>query len=166
MEFRKAELSELPEIFEMYREGVRVMIESGIFQWDEVYPSEEVIRRDITDGEMYVTLAENRITSAITLNERHDPEYADGAWQYAHLRHCVVHRLCVIPAAQGKGVAKLTMLYAEELLGREGYDAVWLDTFSENPIALRLYKSIGYQKTGEVTFRKGLFYLFEKKLPQ
>jgi len=30
--------------------------------------------------------------------------------------------------------------------------------------ALKLYKKLEYTKTGEVLFRKGLFYLFDKKL--
>jgi ribosomal protein S18 acetylase RimI-like enzyme len=56
------------------------------------------------------------------------------------------------------------MKYAEDTLRSEGIEAVRLDAFSQNPAALRLYEKRGYEKVGEVTFRKGRFYLFEKKL--
>jgi predicted GNAT family acetyltransferase len=39
-----------------------------------------------------------------------------------------------------------------------------LDAFSLNPFALRLYEKIGYVRVGEANWRKGLFYLYEKKI--
>jgi len=56
------------------------------------------------------------------------------------------------------------MLAAEGVLINMGIKSVRLDTFSENPAALRLYEKLGYKNTGRVNFRKGLFYLFEKSL--
>jgi ribosomal protein S18 acetylase RimI-like enzyme len=56
------------------------------------------------------------------------------------------------------------MAFIEETLRARGVKAVRLDAFSLNPFALRLYERLGYEKTGEVTFRKGLFYLYEKDL--
>ncbi|MDP4147194.1 MAG: GNAT family N-acetyltransferase, partial [Bacillota bacterium] len=39
-----------------------------------------------------------------------------------------------------------------------------LDVFSLNPFALKMYYKQGYIKVGEVNWRKGKFYLMEKKL--
>ena len=34
----------------------------------------------------------------------------------------------------------------------------------KNPFATKMYEKIGYEKTGSAEWRKGLFYLYEKKL--
>lgn len=47
---------------------------------------------------------------------------------------------------------------------RQGTYSLRLDAFSENPFALKLYRSLGYRETGTAVFRKGKFYLFEKNL--
>jgi ribosomal protein S18 acetylase RimI-like enzyme len=56
------------------------------------------------------------------------------------------------------------MQYSEELIQSKGYASIRLDTFSNNHYARYLYESLGYAYVGEVTFRKGLFFLMEKNL--
>jgi ribosomal protein S18 acetylase RimI-like enzyme len=87
-------------------------------------------------------------------------------WSFKEGRFAVIHRLCVHPDFQGKGLAKKTMQLAQEMLKREGYGSIRLDTFSKNPIARRLYEHLGFSYVGEVNFRKGLFYLMEKALTE
>ena len=76
----------------------------------------------------------------------------------------VLHRLCVHPDFQGQGVARQAMDYLENEVRARGIQTIRLDAFSQNPTALHLYESRGYQKAGEISYRKGLFYLYEKKL--
>jgi len=136
----------------------------GINQWDEFYPSENIIREDINKKEMYIGQINNIIASVFTLSTEYDREYEIGNWQYCNLRYYVVHRLCVSPINQNKGIGTQTMKFIEDTFRSENIKAVRLDAFSLNPAALKLYKKFGYIKVGEVNFRKGLFYLFEKKL--
>ena len=56
------------------------------------------------------------------------------------------------------------MQLIEDILRTRGIETIRLDAFSLNPIALKMYEKLGYQRVGEVTWRKGLFYLFEKKI--
>lgn len=44
------------------------------------------------------------------------------------------------------------------------YESVRLDVFSKNPYAIRLYENNSYEKRGNVCWRKGEFYLMEKKI--
>ena len=76
----------------------------------------------------------------------------------------MVHRLMVDPRYQGRGIAGELMRFAEDRAGELGYDAIRLDAFSANPRALWLYQRLGYHDAGCVTFRKGLFRCFEKRL--
>jgi ribosomal protein S18 acetylase RimI-like enzyme len=90
--------------------------------------------------------------------------YEPAAWRYDEPRFAVLHRLCVHPEFQGRGVAGEAMDYIESSVVSRGVHAVRLDAFSQNPAALRLYERRGYVKAGEIVYRKGLFYLYEKKL--
>ena len=164
MEYRIALPFDLPDILRIYRSAIRQMDDRGIHQWDEVYPSENTLSDDIAREEMFCGSLDGRIAAVFTLNTRQDGEYKTGLWQYGNLRYAVVHRLCVDPAHQNRGIGAQSMEYAENALRSGGIEAVRLDAFSQNAAALKLYEKLGYEKVGEVTFRKGLFYLFEKKL--
>jgi ribosomal protein S18 acetylase RimI-like enzyme len=113
---------------------------------------------------MYVGIEDNVIVSAVVVNNEFDEEYKNGNWKYENDNFAVVHRLCVNPICQNKKIGRDTMIKIEELLKAEGIQSVRLDAFSLNPYALRMYKNLGYMKVGEAKWRKGLFYLFEKKL--
>lgn len=164
MEFRKALPKEAAEIFGIYREAIGRMQALGIDQWDDVYPTQAVIAQDIANGDMTVGLTDGMIVCAFVLNREQWEGYENGDWQYPGLSFAVLHRLCVNPACQGKGVGMQAMQYIEALLKSEGIDVLQLDAFPKNCGAVRLYEKLGYIKVGEATFRKGLFYLFEKKL--
>ncbi|MOA35168.1 hypothetical protein D3C78_1565980 [compost metagenome] len=56
------------------------------------------------------------------------------------------------------------MLLIEDLVKQMGLETIRLDAFSQNPYALRMYEKLHYRTVGEVQWRKGLFYLMEKKL--
>jgi Sortase and related acyltransferases len=164
MEFKKASQSDLSNIMQIYRAAIKHMDDIGIHQWDEIYPSEDIIKEDIVNTEMYMGLIDSTIVSVFTLSPRHDKEYEIGNWQYNNFRYSVIHRLCVNPTYQNKGVGAQAMKFIEDIFRSENFETVRLDAFSQNPTALRLYEKLGYIKVGEVNFRKGLFYLFEKKL--
>ena len=164
MEFSIAHKTDLSELTSLYRAAIERMDEQGIHQWDEIYPSADVLFDDIKQGEMEIGLQDGSICVAFTLSERCDGEYSLGRWRYPKARCCVLHRLCVHPNAQGRGVAGAAMAHIEETLLQRGYETLRLDAFSQNPFALRLYEKRGYERVGEVMFRKGLFYFYEKKL--
>lgn len=164
MEFKKASPKEAAEIFAIYREAIGQMQASGIDQWDDVYPTQAVIERDIANGEMTVGLIDGAIIFAFVLNNEQWEGYENGAWQHPGLPFKVLHRLCIDPACQRKGIGMRTMRYIEALLKSGGTDVLQLDAFPKNSNAIKLYEKLDYIKVGEATFRKGLFYLFEKKL--
>lgn len=162
VELRKAELKDWDIITDIYRQAIQEMNNKNIRQWDELYPDALILKEDILKKEMYVGILDKAIVSAVVINREFEEEYRAGQWKYD--RFAVVHRLCVHPACQNKKIGRDTMIQVEVLLQAEGVRSIRLDTFSRNPYALNLYEALGYEKTGEVNWRKGLFYLLEKPL--
>jgi ribosomal protein S18 acetylase RimI-like enzyme len=164
MDFSYARSGDLPELLALYRAAIARMDEQNIPQWDEIYPSAEVLQADVSSGQMQVGHLNGKIAVAFLLEECSEEDYEDADWRYRDSRFIVLHRLCVHPAFQGQGVARRTMDFLEQAVLDRGLSAIRLDAFSLNPTALKLYESRGYEKAGEIQFRKGLFYLYEKRL--
>lgn len=164
MKIRKAELNDLKSIIDIFKNAIDVMNEGNIPQWDEIYPNSAILKQDILKQQMYVGIENENIVSVIVVNNEFDELYKKGNWKYTNRKFVVIHRLCVNPIYQKQGIGKTTMLMIEALLKKKEIQSIRLDAFSLNPYALRLYKSLGYRKVGEVNFRKGLFYLFEKEI--
>lgn len=166
LKLRRAEIGDLNIIIDIFKNAIKAMNNNNINQWDEIYPNNTILEQDVLKNQMYVGIKDNVIVSAVVVNDEFDEEYKNGNWKYKNDNFAVVHRLCVNPIYQNKQIGKDTMIKIEELLKAEGIQSqsVRLDAFSQNPYALRMYENLGYLKVGEAKWRKGLFYLFEKKL--
>lgn len=146
----------------MVQNAVSMMIQQNIFQWDEVYPNEEVFRQDIEKGQLTVGIMDEQIAVVYVLNQECEEEYKSGKWKYENGPFCVVHRLCVNPVFQNRGVGRAVMLHIEKEANAMGFRSIRLDAFTGNLFALKLYDKLGYEQAGYADWRKGRFYLLEK----
>lgn len=164
MKLRQANMTELQILMDIIKQASEKLQQQGIFQWDEMYPTEEIIREDIRREELYVLSEAEEIFALVVLNEEQDDSYSEANWLGEQENVAVIHRLCVNSVYQHRGIGKKVLAAAEHLLKEKGYKGIRLDAFTNNPYALRLYENTGYRRIGEVTFRKGQFYLYEKSL--
>ena len=160
----KASMNDLEAISALLYGVVEHLNQSGIPQWDEVYPNKANVEEDLQNGELYVARAGGKIAGIITLNRESDPAYQTGNWSYTGPDYRVVHRLCVAADMQGQGIGGQIMRLTEDMLVQSGVKSLRLDVFSQNPHSLRLYEKLGYHAVGEALWRKGLFYLMEKNI--
>jgi len=164
MEFTIASDQDLPELKSLYRAATLHMDSQGIPQWDERYPTEAIILDDIHAGLLRVGRIGGRIAVAFALEECRAGAYEPAAWRHEAPRFVVLHRLCVHPDFQGQRLSQQAMDALEAETLSRGIDVIRLDVFPQNPAALHLYESRGFEKAGEISYRKGLFFLYEKKL--
>ena len=164
MNYSKANINDLEEIYSLYQNAIITMEKDNIHQWDEIYPDKDILKEDITKNQMYIGKTDNKIAVCFVLSEECDEEYKNGFWKYPDSRFNVIHRLCVNPLFQNQGIAAKTLEYIENLSKSEGYDSIRLDCFTQNPYSKKLYDKAGYSITGYADWRKGRFELREKKL--
>ena len=164
MKYFKADISQLDEIFSVYSNAIIAMEKDNIPQWDEIYPDKTILEEDISKNQMYIGKIDNEIAVCFVLSEECDEEYKNGKWHYPDAKFNVIHRLCVNPKFQNRGIATETMKYIEELSKSQGYDVIRLDCFTLNPYSQKLYNKTGYSVTGYADWRKGRFELREKKI--
>lgn len=162
--YRLADVKDIDEITDIISLAVKEMEKDNIYQWDEVYPTRTDFLDDIEKKYLYVGLIDEKISVVYAINMEYDVQYKNGSWEYPDSDFRIIHRLCVNPSYQNRGVAKETLNYIERELKDNGVEAIRLDVFLENPYALSLYRKNGYKEVGMANWRKGKFYLMEKHL--
>lgn len=164
IKYRPAEESDIDTICSLVGRAIDSMRENKISQWDKVYPSREVFAEDIFKDELFVGMLDGDIAVLYTINMECDDEYNKCCWKYTDCEYRIIHRLCVDPKYQNRGIAKNTLNHIEKELKEASVEAIRLDVFSNNPSALALYLNSGYEKAGTADWRMGRFFLMEKRL--
>ena len=116
---RRANKHDIPMVLEATELVISIMQADGNFQWSKSYPTEIDFMKDISNEVLWVAESESGEVhgfSAITFDQGDD---YSAVWDISQ-KAVVPHRLAVHPKAQGKGVAKLLLLKAEELAKESG----------------------------------------------
>jgi GNAT superfamily N-acetyltransferase len=147
----KGKLHEIDGILALTKACGKHMRENGIDQWDENYPDRGSISNDLETETLFAYRENDVVLGIVVLNESQDEEYGALNWSTSNDdRNIVVHRLAVHPDHQGKGLARKLMDFAEKWAKENNYDAIRLDTFSQNPRNQKFYTNRGYNDLGSV----------------
>ena len=163
--FRKANMEDLPKIWEILEGAIQRRKQDGSNQWQDGYPNPTVIRNDIDQGVGYVLSGGEVITAYCALLINDEPAYAtiEGRW-LTDGDFVVYHRVAVSEKYLGRGLAQQLLKHVEEFALQHHIHSVRADTNFDNPGMLRLFEKLGYQYCGEVTFRGMPRKAFEKVL--
>ncbi|TQI69245.1 putative N-acetyltransferase YhbS [Gramella sp. Hel_I_59] len=161
---RRAENSDLQEIKKLTEACAEAMIEQGIYQWNEHYPSIEKLQADVETKELFKLVSNSEILGIIVLTPFMDKEYEPINWLSKTENNLYVHRLATHPDHWGSGLGQQLMDFAENLAREENYESVRLDTFSLNKRNHKFYEARGYQSLGNIYFPRqseAPFYCYE-----
>lgn len=154
----------IPDVMNIIQEASEHMEANNIPQWDSIYPDRMTFENDIIENTLFGIFVENVLAGVMVLNCFQDKEYQDIKWKLNDNRPLVVHRLCISPKFQGRGLSKYLMHFAEEYARKNDFISIRLDAFKLNPVSVGLYRKLGYNERGSVNFRKGEFFVFEKEV--
>ncbi|MCI8399665.1 MAG: GNAT family N-acetyltransferase [Oscillibacter sp.] len=173
---RPAVIEDLPHIAAIY-DAIFDQEERGpvYTNWKRgSYPTADDARKAIEVGTLYAGEDDaGFIWGVVNFNGIQLPEYAAIPWSIPAdpEQVGVIHTLCIHPAQSGKGYARRTVAFCEDLGRAQGKTVIRLDTWEHNLPANRLYPSLGYRFAGATEFffhgfvRENLN-CYEKKLCQ
>lgn len=164
MNYRIGKFSDINSICLMINKAIKDMESKGIYQWDSVYPAREDFEKDIIQNNLYIVEERNKLVAIYVISQECDNEYNKCSWNCPDDTACILHRLCVSPIYQNKGLGKQVLLHIEKQVQGLGYQSIRLDVYTKNPYAIRLYENNGYKECGFADWRKGRFILMEKEL--
>ena len=166
MIIRLARKRDLHNIMKMYKSCVMGMIAHNITEWDNKYPNQEIILKDLKNKTYFVAEKNNEVIGGINIDKVQDEVYNTIKWNDKSEKFLVVHRLAVRAEFWNQNVGKKLMSFAENRAIKNNLSSIRLDTYSENPIALKFYEKIGYLRLGAIDLKPGKkeYYCFEKLL--
>ena len=151
MNIRRALITDLPNLMEIYEYARKLMIASGnANQWINGYPSAELIASGINKGECYVCMNdENRIVGTFCFIIGDDPSYThiEGAW-LNEKPYATIHRLAA--SGEEKGVADACLHWC-----MKQNDNIRIDTHEENLIMQNILKKYDFIYCGIIYVANG-----------
>src|SRR5690242_4203025 len=93
------------------------LLDQGILQWDDLYPTAETVWTDIADRRLYLLTSSGIGRAVVTIDTKTEPQYSTVVWETVEPA-LIVHRLCVDPAFQGNGFGRQLMDYVENYARR------------------------------------------------
>ena len=148
-----ASIDQIDLIMKIIKACTRHMIDNGIFQWNDKYPTKQSFIDDINNNDLFVLKLENKIIGCVCASFDMDEFYKQIVWETSSKKNIYLHRLAIHPDYQGQGFAKYVMDYIENYAKENGCLSVRLDTFSLNKKNNYLYSKLGYKKLGKIYFR-------------
>ena len=151
---RKATIKDIDQIMSIVSDAQLSLRELGIDQWQDGYPSVDIIRGDIFSEVGYVYCGGDMVVgyAAIVLTgEEAYKQIADEVWNTSE-EYVVVHRLCVRRGHTKAGVAIAMMNYASKMARASGYTGFRIDTHRGNIRMLALLKKLGFEYRGVIYY--------------
>ena len=164
MRLRKATEEDIDDLMRIFSEARLAQRLAGFKQWEDGYPSAEILKSDIHSSIGYI-LDDNGDSAgyvAISANDgdydRH-PELWDISQPYA-----VFHRIAISDDYRGKKLSGILFDLAESNARQSGVEFIRIDTGLENKPMQHILAERGYANLGYCRFVWGERLAYEKKL--
>ena len=164
-QFKKAVVSDIPQIWEVLQGAIARRRADGSKQWQDGYPNPTVLQKDIEKEVGYVLTIEDEIVGYAAVLVNDEPEYANlkGKW-LTNEDFVVVHRVAISESYLGQRLAKKMMHLIEDVATSLRIYSVKADTNFDNIPMMRIFEQMGYTHCGEVWFRGSPRKAYEKVL--
>lgn len=155
MEVRSATYSDLVELMEIFEGAKRIMRASGnLSQWNDGYPSEEIVLNDIKNGHCFLLCEDGEILASMALIPGPEPTYSyiEGEWP-DESKYYVIHRIAT--AVAGRKVAKSLFDWASGEIAKHGCSTIRIDTHRDNCIMKHILAKYGFVECGVIYLANG-----------
>jgi ribosomal protein S18 acetylase RimI-like enzyme len=137
MHFQPTQPSEATAIYNILDACRTDMLNRGIQQWDETYPTlGNGGERTLPPVECTPSFRMMSLIGAIVMDEKQSPQYEMVDWNLKEEPILVIHRLAINPDLQGKGLGKSAMELAHQFAAENNYKTIRLDAYKGNEALL------------------------------
>lgn len=164
---RRATIHDVDRILSIIRDAQLSLRDLGIDQWQDGYPSRDVIEEDIARCVGYVQCNDKNEAvgyAAIVLSgEEAYLQIADNEW-HTPSEYVVVHRLCVANDCRRKGTAIHLLQHAAAIARSHDIHAFRIDTHRGNVRMLAMLEKLGFTYVGIIYYTSGERLAFDLNL--
>lgn len=158
-----------PEDFDVcmriLREGREFQREQGFIQWDNDYPTNELIAGDIQAQKGYVLKADREIAGYMYIDFDGEPAYdhIKGAWR-SEEPYMVVHRMAYDKKFRGQGLTVVVFSMIDKMCTEQGFHSIRVDTHPDNKRMQHVFEKNGFVRCGLIYFQDGDKVAYDKIL--
>ncbi|MCI6152365.1 MAG: GNAT family N-acetyltransferase [Fusobacterium perfoetens] len=150
MEIRLALENDLKNIIKIINQAKVYMKNNNFNQWNDNYPNNETISKDIKLQESYVLIDDEKIVGTFVLSFDGEINYKniyEGNWK-TNNPYGVLHRVAIDDLYKGKGLAKLILDFSEKEALKKGIKNFRIDTHKENKSMRKFIEKNGFEYCG------------------
>ncbi|MDG1309979.1 MAG: GNAT family N-acetyltransferase [Flavobacteriaceae bacterium] len=154
MKLLLAKKGDLSEIMKLIEQAQAYLAAQHIEQWQNGYPNEQAILKDILNNESYVVkLEDSNLLATAMFTTRNEPTYKSikGNWiTESDAKYGVIHRMAVGEKFRGTGIAKFIFNQCEQILKQTSIQSMRIDTHEDNLGMQTLLKKLDYIYCGVI----------------
>ena len=157
MEIRKSKITDLGSLVLLFDEARATIAKLGINQWQNGYPTEEDILKDIELQQSYSVFEGERLVASFALITSGEPTYDciyDGAW-LTSAEYVAIHRVAIALSERGKGIAPRIISFAESLVKSLFRASLRIDTHEGNIVMRKMLEKNGFTYCGVIFLENG-----------
>lgn len=161
-----AKINDLEICMKILNDGKMFQREHGFIQWDDDYPTVNLIKGDIENQKGYVVKSDGKIAGYMCIDFDGEPAYKDirdGSWNTDD-SYAVVHRMALNKDFIGKGMSDITFKLIEKLCLEKDIHNIRVDTHSSNKRMQHVFKRNSFKQCGVIIYQGGDRLAFDKKL--
>ena len=160
MTIRKSTVSDLDSLMPIFDEARGTIAALGIDQWQNGYPSREVISEDISKARSYAVEIDGNIRGTFVLVDDGEITYDKiygGHWLTGDdsQDYVAIHRVAILVANRGSGISTAIINYAAEYAKSIGRASLRIDTHEGNIVMRRMLEKHGFTLCGTIYLQNG-----------
>ena len=159
MLIRKSCAADLPSLMPIFEEARGTIAALGIDQWQNGYPSEQVVLADIEKGRSYLSEFDGKICGTFAVIDDGEPTYDkiyDGEWLTGESdSYIAIHRVAISVASRGSGLSRRIIDFAADLARASNRKSLRIDTHRGNVVMRRMLEKNGFIFCGVIYLENG-----------
>jgi len=160
MLIRKTTKEDIKEIMPIFEEARGTIATLGIDQWQNGYPSEDVIVSDIEKRQSYLCEVDGTIRGTFAMIDDGEPTYDkiySGHWLTGDKSqdYIAIHRVAISVSSRGSGLSGNIISYAEDYAKVLGRKSLRIDTHRGNVVMRKMLEKNGFRYCGVIYLANG-----------
>lgn len=157
---RRATEHDVTALLALFAQARATIAALGIDQWQNGYPSLDVVREDVARERCYAVLLGEQLCGAFVLVEDGEPTYdriCEGEWITGNESrdYVAIHRVAVAVEQRGRGVSSAIVDYAASRATELGRASLRIDTHRGNVVMRRMLEKHGFCHCGVIYLQDG-----------
>lgn len=154
---------DIDEVLALYRACALNAEINGSSDWDEDYPTYEMVEFDLDERALFVVRRAGKIIATVSVLTRGEHTGERNDWTQAPMA-CVLSRLCVLPEYQRHGLGSWVVELVCEYACKLGCQSIRLLVPSKNIPALQMFHRLGFHSNGIRILYGATYLMFERLL--